>query len=93
MTAPQRRDKRKQEPCRAAPVFKRILRMGTSNTKREGRGRGEGGGKPLLILGLVVHPKSGGTGAKLHGPDVSGAHTSRQTPFTKLTTFTSRVLL
>lgn len=44
MTAPQRRDKRKQEPCRAAPVFKRILRMGTSNTKREGRGRGERGG-------------------------------------------------
>ena len=77
-------------PCRATPVFKRILRMRTPNTKREGRGEGRGG---VLILGLVVHPKSGGTGAKLHGPDVSSAHTSRQTPFTKLTTFMLRVLL
>lgn len=88
------RDETKGNKSRAVPL--QCLRgfWGWEPPTQRGRGgEGERGGEPLLILGLVVHPKSGGTGAKLHGPDVSGAHTSRQTPFTKLTTFTSRVLL
>lgn len=88
------RDETKGSKSRAVPL--QCLRgfWGWEPPTQRGRGgEGERGGEPLLILGLVVHPKSGGTGAKLHGPDVSGAHTSRQTPFTKLTTFTSRVLL